>query len=428
MALLSAAGPNIGKFVLLRIGSRCPRDPFKGTRNSSLRMISFFKRGSKEGPATRGLPVLPILVCVIFLPTGPSTRANVNDFVAYWAASRQVLHGNDPYAAGAVLEWEREIGFAQPIPLIMRNPPWTVPVIILFGLLPFAMAQQLWLACGLIAIVVSARWLWELYLRKSRPPWMAGLVAAVFLPVVVTLAIGQISPLVLLGIAGFLHFEGQGKPGWAGTFLFLAALKPHLAFLFWFAFLLWSIRTAKYRTLISFTAAVVAASLVAIAFDNSIFKQYFSLLTRGGVLAELTPTVSGGLRLWLGRYAPIQGLPALLACLWFIAYWRKFRDRWRWREMTPMLVLISLLTTSYSYFFDQVILLPCVFQAAAWLATRQRVVSVTVALLYLAVNVAVLALILEHRTIFWYVWTVPAWFGLYWISRAGVEEPARPGG
>jgi hypothetical protein len=172
----------------------------------------------------------------------------------------------------------------------------------------------------------------------------------------------------------------------------------------------------------------IAASGFAVALDHAIFTQYFSLLTRDKVLLELTPTMSGLLRLWLRNYPPMQLLPALLALVWFSFYWRRHRDRWQWREEMPVLLLVSLLTTSYSWFFDQVVLLPCVFQAVVWLTPCRRLISIIIAVLYLATNATVLALILAHHNKFWYVWTVPAWFALYMIALTKLRNRrAAPG-
>ncbi|MGA8441550.1 MAG: glycosyltransferase family 87 protein [Candidatus Sulfotelmatobacter sp.] len=358
-----------------------------------------------------------MLLSAAALTRGAPPRADVNDFVAYWTAAHEVVEGHDPYAAGPVLARERQFGFAQPKPLIMRNPPWAVPVIVPLGLLAGSAAQGLWLVAGVIAVLVATRWLWGVYQTKGESRWTPGLATAVFLPVAVALAIGQISPLVLLGIAGFLHFEKHQKLGRAGAFLYLIALKPHLVFLLWIALLFWSIRKSQGRTLVAFGFVTLLASVIAVALDHAIFAQYIGLLTRGGVLAELSPTLGGLLRLWLAQHHWVQAVPAVLALIWFLFRWRRARDGWQWREEMPILLLVSLLTTSYSWFFDQIVLLPCVFQAAEWLTTSRRSMSVGVAILYVCMNAIVLGFILEHRTTFWYVWTVPAWCGLYGLSR-----------
>jgi Glycosyltransferase family 87 len=368
------------------------------------------------------------LRCLILLPlllwtssAGPAPQQmhrNVNDLVEYWAAAHLFLHGGDPYAGEAVLSWERQAGFTRPAPLIMRNPPWIMPVILIFGLLPFAAAQQIWFGLSLIAVLVSARWLWKLYSEEGQSLWIAWLVTGLFLPVAVSIAIGQISPLVLLGITGFLHSEKHDRLIWAGVFLFLVALKPHLVFLLWIALLLWSLRTRSARTLAAFATVAAVASAIALAIDPSIFAQYFNFFRRDQLLAEVTPTLSGMLGAAIGHSYFLRSLPELLALAWFLFYWRRIRVRWDWRWELPLLLIVSLLTISYGWFFDQIILLPCAFQAAAWLARSSRLVSVILAALYLVTNAAVLALITMHRTTFWYVWTVPAWFALYAFIRA----------
>ncbi len=369
-------------------------------------------------PSTRLLALLLVFLGTVAARPEPqaSGNVNVNDFVEYWTAARQVLNGLDPYAAGPVLTLERQVGLVSSRALIMRNPPWIVPVIVPFGLLSFNHAQQLWFGLGLAAIFLSGRWLWELYGSETESVWIAGLSTALFLPIAVALAIGQISPLVLLGVAGFLHFEQRKKLTLAGAFLLLVALKPHLVFLVWAALLCWSVRERTIRTIAALCSITVLASLLAALLDRAIFNQYFNLM-KSGLIEEVTPTVSGWLRLSLGRFYPLQLLPALLALLWFFFHfhWRR-SGRWHWPDEMPLLLLISILTISYSWFFDQVVLLPCVFRAGAWAMMGRRGRLIGIAAFFLGINGTALALILEHRTAFWYAWTVPAWFLLYMFA------------
>ncbi len=343
--------------------------------------------------------------------------ANVNDFVEYWSAAHQMREGRDPYAKAPLLAWERQVDPARSEALVMRNAPWTLLVIAPFAWLPFAVGQQIWLGLGLATIAVSARWLWTLYQIQGEAPWIASLSTGLFLPIAVALVLGQISPLVLFGIVGFLRFENEEKYVWAGAFLFLAALKPHLVFLFWVALLLWSVRRRNFRVLGTLAAVTVAASVAVTLFDHRIFNEYWNFL-RSGAFTELTPTPGGLLRSSLHSGYALQSLPAVLAAGWFFWHWRRSGAAWEWRREMPLLSAISLLTVPYAFFFDQVILLPCVFQGAAWAGASRRLAWGGVALLYLATNTAVLALILFHRTAFWYVWTAPAWFLLYLIARA----------
>jgi hypothetical protein len=378
-------------------------------------------------PSTRLLALLLVFLGTVAARPEQEASGNVNDFVEYWTAALQVLAGRNPYAAGPVLALERQVGFGQSRALIMRNPPWIVPLIAPLGLLSFNRAQQLWFGFGVIATFLSGRWFWQLYGSKAESVWIPGLITGLFLPVSTALALGQISPLVLLGIAGFLHFEKRKQLALAGTFLFLVALKPHLVFLMWVALLCWSIRTRTIRTIAAVGSITALASFVAVLLDHAIFPQYFNLMN-SGVIEEVTPTLSGWVRLSLGRYSPLQLLPALLALVWLFFRWRSSPSRWQWQDEMPMLLLISILTVSYSWFFDQIILLPCMFRAAAWAMMGRRGKLIGMAAFFLAINAAVLALILEHRTGFWYAWTAPAWFLLYIWASAKTLNRARLGG
>ena len=304
----------------------------------------------------------------------------------------------------------------------MRNPPWIAPIIAPLGFFTFAVAQRLWLIGGLLATLISLKWLWELYRVAGQSGLVTSLAIAVFSPIAVAIAVGQISPLILLGIAGFLRLEKKGRLGLAGAFLVLVALKPHLVFLLWVALLLRSIYNRSASILGMFALPIAIASFIAVGFDRSIFREYFHLVTREGVLRELTPTLGGVLRLSL-HACVLQLLPAMIALGWFLFYAPKRirQSQWRWDEQTPMLLLVSLLTTPYAWFFDQVLLLPCIFQSIGRLSNmRHRRVTYTIAGFYVVANAVVVALILFHRTGFWYTWTVPFWFTMFivvWLQQ-----------
>ena len=361
--------------------------------------------------------IISLSICLIGATSERTRAANVNDFVAYWSAASLIIHGQNPYASDAVLSLEKEVGFTGSNPLIMRNPPWIVPIIAPLGFLSFGVAQRLWLVVGLLAMLMSDKWLWDLYRVEGQSGVLTGLAVATFAPIPVALAIGQVSPLVLLGISGFLHFQHKGKLGWAGVFLLLAALKPHLIFLVWVALAVMSIYKRSMRTVAPLILTTIVASLIAISLDHSIFVQYAQLLVKERVAQELTPTPGGLIRLWTGLYRA-EYLPPILALGWLLSRIRARQIQWNWTDEMPIVALISLLTTPYGWFFDQVVLLPCVFQAASWLTTNSKLqLRRAIVSAYLSANAAVLTLILVCLTTFWYLWTVPAWFTLYILAR-----------
>jgi len=356
-------------------------------------------------------------------------QTSVTDFAAYWTAGRELGAGRNPYAIESVLALERQLGFAGPKPLVMRNPLWALPFVLPFGLLPYATAQRMWLWISLAAVLVSVRLLWRLYGALEQRYWLGWIVSALFVPVATVLAIGQIGPLVLLGIVGFLDREHQRRDGWAGAYALLIALKPHLAFLFWPALLLWVARYRRWRALLGFAVGICVASLIPLLFDHHIVAHYLELWERMGMARELTPTPSGTLRLLFGvEHRGLEFLPSIAATIWFLRHWLRVRGNWRWQEEMPWLLLVSLTATPYVWFFDQVTLLPCVVQVAAAVIAAPRASWWRPALVYLATNCVTLALILAHRTTFWYAWTAPFWLVLYGLfCRSGILR-SRPDG
>ena len=137
------------------------------------------------------------------------------------------------------------------------------------------------------------------------------------------------------------------------------------------------------------------------------------------------PTIGGALQHWTG-VAWLQFLPAVIALVWFAVDWMKQRANWQWSDRLPVLLLVSMAIVSYAWFFDQVVLLPALLSATA-LAMFSGRAKWVVAFCYLAMNAIVLVLILNHRTMFWYAWTTPAWLILYLAVQRQVSRTIQHG-
>jgi len=292
----------------------------------------------------------------------------------------------------------------------MLNPPWALPLIVPFGLLSFSAGQSLWFVIGLALVFISVHWLWDLY-ETGQNRWIGWLIAVTFLPVAVVLAIGQIGPWILFGLAAFLRFEARRDDYLAGAFLFLTALKPHLVWLLWIALLLAAVYQRRWKPLAALLATLAGASLLAVLLDHNVFQQYVGLFAQEGIVFQESPTLGGLLRHVSGSPA-MQFLPLAAAAVWFVIYWIRWRSNWDWRDRLPSLLLVSLVATSYAWFFDQVVLLPSVFCTAAFLLRSPRPVWFAAAITYLAVNGFTLVLILDRRPAFYYSWTALAWLAL----------------
>jgi Glycosyltransferase family 87 len=378
---------------------------------------------------------ITVMVCLVasslvLLATPTATsRASSNDFAFYWTAAKIVLEGGNPYSLSDTLALQRRLDFLGKGRLIMLNPPWALPLVAPFGLLSFSTGKSLWLLLSLGLMFISILWLWEIY-GAGRDPLIGWIVACTFLPVAVVLAIGQIGPLILFGLAGYLRFEARHEDFVAGAFLFLVALKPHLVWLLWIALWLCALYQRRWKPLLAFLATLAVAGFLAILLDHSAFYQYAGLFGREKTVFQETPTLGGLLR-HVSGFPPMQLLPLGVAVAWFTAYWVRWSSSWEWRFHLPIVLLVSMVATPYSYFFDQVVLLPSVFCATAFVLRSRRSLWPRAAIAYLSMNCFVLLLILTRHTTLSYSWTALAWLILFVILQyqgAQWTEPNLPAG
>src|SRR6266545_3516826 len=172
--------------------------------------------------------------------SGVSNAVPATDYAAFWAGSRLLINGGNPYSPVEVFELQRSVGISASKPLLMWSPPWTLSFVLPFGAMDVLFSQFSWLLLHVFLILVSARKLWVIYGQSERNSYLPWIVTLTFIPVWFVLILGQISPLILLGIVGFLHFEKKKSCFLAGVSTTLIAVKPHLVYLFWIGLILWT--------------------------------------------------------------------------------------------------------------------------------------------------------------------------------------------
>ena len=125
--------------------------------------------------------------------------------------------------------------------LLMWNPPWTLPLVLPFGLLPPHLARVLWLLLSFAAVLAAADAAWIDYGGPPGKRGIAWLLAFSFMPTFLTLYLGQIAAALLAGAVLFLRFQRREHDFRAGAATLLLAVKPHLFLFFWLALLLWAV-------------------------------------------------------------------------------------------------------------------------------------------------------------------------------------------
>lgn len=351
----------------------------------------------------------------------------VDDFVQYWASGRLMLQGGNPYDPNQMIELQNATGrtnYVEGTPALMWNPPWTMPLVMPFGLFSYGLARALWFLLHLLLVFSCSQILWHLYEGSNKHIWWAWVAGFIFSPVLSALQVGQIGPLILAGCVGFLYFAGVSRWWIAGAFASLLTTKPHLLYLFWGALLLWTFDRRNLKVAFGVAAAILASTVIALAFNPNLIQDYTYAVRTYPPADWATPTIGGTIRFLFGvEHFWLQFVPSVFGLVWLIFYWRKHREGWRWQEHMPILVLVSVVTAAYGWTYDQVVVLVAAIPAVVWLQrdARPRVKAAAFGG-YLALSVVHLALVnFAKLSEFWFMWLAPGWLIWYLVVRKHIR-------
>ena len=270
--------------------------------------------------------------------------------------------------------------------------------------------------------MISMRICWKIYGQEGDSKSMFSLVGYTFAPVPACLVAGQMGLLLLLGLLLFLHLKDR-SPFLAGASLILPFAKPHLLSLFWVTLFFWILREKKYTIAYGFAAGLAATTILAVAFDPQVFRDYRDFLPQAAIGGELIPAVSGVIRaIFFRRMFWVQFVPLALALVWSVPYFLRHRASWNWEQYGPALMVVSVLTTPYAWLSDEVVLLPAILQAVMWIYGFKRSPQSLDRLVitgFAGLN-ALLLLILSFKIPFAtgiYFWSSLVWFGWYFYAR-----------
>lgn len=348
------------------------------------------------------------------------------DYLAFWAAGRLNAAGANPYDPVAVRQFQLDAGYDPGEAVMMWNPPWALAVAMPLGVPSPPAGHLLWQLAQFVFVGVAADRLWLTFGGPARRRWVGWLLAFAFAPTVFLVGSGQITSLCLIGVAMFLTEWQRGRPGRAGAWAALTALKPHLLALFGLALLLETTRTRAGRRAVLVGAGVVGLmTAVALAANPNAFEQYLTAVSTPGTAEHKSPadwrnpTIGSYLRSAVGGAFAVQCLPLAVGAVCVgVMWWR--RREWDWTGTLPVLVLGSLLVAPYgAWSYDLTLLLvPILATAAKWtvegVASRNEAVrSVGLGFLPLSlfavVTLVLFACLLAGRRvpIDAYVWVTP---------------------
>jgi Glycosyltransferase family 87 len=355
----------------------------------------------------------------------------VRDFVEYWAASRLLLTGSNPYGPQELFELQRSVGWTDSIPLLMWNPPWTLSFILPFGLASFDVAQVLWLLLNTFIVLFCAKELWLVYGGLPTAYRRAWLVVLTFAPAYLVLILGQIGPLILLGLVGFLLCARNKYWKWAGACTILVSIKPHLLYLFWIALVLWIFEKRQWQLMIGAMVSGFIAAAIPLLFSPSVYADYMQLNATAKLPTPYdwqTPTIGVAARLFFGgEKIWLQFVPCFIGISWLLFHWHKFKNHWEWTEQLPILIVASLATAAFAWSFDYIVLLPAIIQAASWLSRRPVLFRESpVVIVYVIIMALYVLVFFLSPNDFWRFWLGPAFAIAYLIFHRQVTIDSPP--
>lgn len=354
----------------------------------------------------------------------------LDDFAEYWAAGRLNAAGANPYDAAAMLREQRQIGWTEPVPVLMYNPPWTFAFATPIGALGFELARSLWLPLQLFLTLWSVSQLWRLYGGAPERAGRAWFIALLWAPTLLALRLGQLTPVVLLGFVGFLWCLTRERDFFAGVFFALTAVKPQLVALAWMPFALWVGFERRWKVLGGVAACVVAGAAAALSTNPRVFTQYVDLMVSTPPTNTFeSPNIATVLRI-LSRTQGSwpQYVPSGLGAAGVALLWYRHRDAWDWPRQLPRLILLSCLLTSYGgWAFDLVILLvPIVALTVVLVQNPRRSLAVIGGAVFLGVSALAFAMHTARVPQAAFLWMTPTVALACWmLTRAAQRDYVR---
>jgi len=326
------------------------------------------------------------------LVESPSYRIP-KDFPEYWAAGRLNLRGDNPYDPDKLLTEQQRLDPSRVEPLMMWNPPPALALYMPLGIIPGRLAGLCWVGVQLLAVMLACDLLWRQY-HSGGGRWLAQVVGLLFVGTSWMVIYGQNTGLLVLGLAGFLHYSQKNKPIAAGAFAALTALKPHLLLGFG-VLLLADVGTRWGRVALAAGVSVIALSLGLVVIANpAVVDQFLAAMRNPGPGAIplhgwALPVPAYWLRMTINpEWFWVQFLPGAVACVGLLIWRVRSGKLWNWASSLPWVVAVSVLTAPYGWIFDlPVLLVPVVWVASRLAGARQRFLLAAFVVAQLVVNV-----------------------------------------
>ncbi len=327
------------------------------------------------------LPIVLVASLLIF-PLPLPSRVGVWDFRPYWSASFLLARGRDFGDVNQLDYIERTLtGWNEPFTMYAWFAPAGHLILLPYTFLPFARAAYYWLLTNIAIVFVSTLLIWGA--PVSRAIWAPLVAAFSFSMTLLSLTVGQINTLVLLGLAIFLAAEKAGRHYLAGVSLVLTTVKPHLVILTLPLLVLDLLRRRQWRVLAGAASALGGCAIILFCLYPAWPISFLNLVISGMDTLRQTPTLNGLLVL-AGAYVLGKWLWVAALLLAVLIWWKRGREL-DLRTMIDTSLLGGIIVSPLGWSYDQIMLLFPLLRILDWVTkgvlSRKSSVAVVVTLI-----------------------------------------------
>jgi len=371
------------------------------------------------------------VILAVIIPNFAPGRGE-QDFIRYWAASRLLVTGGNPYDGKELIELQNstrpELSIKEGDIVEAWNPPWLLLTMLPLGLLPFNAAVPLWIFLNVLIIVVSLMISWQLSGGKDNQRLFVIVLGAgvLFGNTVILLRLGQISTLVLISfLIGFWLIQ-KGHDWLAGIILLIATIKPQLSYLVLFILLIWTLKYRRWKILVGMALSGIAAALFVWLILPEWLSIYIQTISRLPFSIIFTSTLGSFMSEVFGisifKYMAILLLPLAFPLA-------KNVEKIGWFTTMNLALVISIPLSIYGFSFDQVVLLPAIVQMVAWITQGRFSSKVAIGIgIGTAATYALLLWMMSLKDLpyYWFFWISFLIMCLYLTAWGTIHGKTKP--
>ena len=392
---------------------------YTGSPLNRSRSVIFFKKIYLSFPALYA--VVGVLGWLLY---GERT---VIDYIQYWAGAKLFAAGANPYDAAQIGAIEHQVWGSRAFPILLWNTPCIFPLIIPLALFDYHAGRLFWLTLQAGAVLASLWCMRRLMHTQGRELPLRGRTGVAllfclitFYPALLSLHDGQVSPLLLLGLCGYLYarYRPEPRPFIAGLFLSVTLLKPHLLYLVYLQLLYSAVHAREMRVLGGLLTGALVLSVAPRLYHPGIWRLYAAAMSHPPLYWQ-TPTLGSYFQWALGGNSElVRAFPSLVVAVAVAA--RMLRTGRAVDEKSLYLLIpLSLLSAPYGWVFDQLLLLPTLVCLS--LGPRALWYLSSVAVLNIAMMCSPGSFGQQY-----FIWYTAAFLLLAWMSK--VDSPRRQKG